>query len=295
MKIFPFLKWFGGKQRLLPSIRSYYPFDNINYYKYVEPFVGGGAVLFDILNTYKLKEIYISDRNPQLINCYLTIRDNVTTLIDMLTCLSSKYSHMSVQERKQFYYKQRDYFNSLIEHHVSEMSTEMAATMIFLNKTCFNGLYRVNSYGHFNSPAGTGKDTNLFDKDNLLQISKLLQDVNIAYADYKDSIKYIDEHTFVYLDPPYVPVSKTSNFTSYTSGGFSVVDTIEFIQYANYIDDAGARCLISNSTEFLQVSNSSLFEPLHNSYSVEYVTIRRNMASDMDKRHDVQEILLSNS
>lgn len=170
----------------------------------------------------------------------------------------------------------------------------MTATMIFLNKTCFNGLYRVNSYGYFNAAAGMGRDTNLFDINNLVHISEKLQSISIVYADYKDSIKYIDEHTFVYLDPPYVPVSKTSNFTSYTAGGFSIADTIEFIQYANYIDDAGTRCLISNSTEFLQVSNSSLFEPLHNSYSVEYVTIRRNMASDMDKRRDVQEILLYN-
>lgn len=132
----------------------------------------GGAVLFDVLNTYQLQEIYISDRNPQLINCYVTIRDDVEALIDMLTHVSDQYNGMTIQERKQFYYKQRDRFNHLIDHNVPETDVEMTTIMIFLNKTCFNGLYRVNSLGQFNSAAGTCRNTNLFDKDNLLQSSR---------------------------------------------------------------------------------------------------------------------------
>lgn len=216
----PFLKWAGGKTQVLDEIRARYPEGlgrSIN--KYAEPFIGGGAVLFDILGRYEFDSVYISDVNRQLILTYATLRDDVEELICALGGLESNYISSDEGGREEIYYSLRDKYNELAE--AGGGSVELAALFIFLNRTCFNGLYRVNSRGGFNVPQGRYKNPRILDERNLRAVSARLQNVGtIVCGDYSLSAEFIDENTFVYFDPPYRPLSATASFTSYSNGGF---------------------------------------------------------------------------
>lgn len=230
----PFLKWAGGKGQLLTEIEKYYPFENKRINKYAEPFVGGGAVLFDLLNKYNLEEIYISDINPDLINTYLVIRDNVDNLIDVLSSLQSDFISLDMEHRKAYYLDKRSRFNEIKINCSGNYDDEKASLMIFLNKTCFNGLYRVNKKGSFNVPMGSYRNPLICDEDNLRAVSKKLQNVTIVCDDYKKSADFIDDCTFVYFDPPYRPITDTSSFTAYTENIFNDEKQIEL---ARFVDD----------------------------------------------------------
>ena len=196
----PFVKWAGGKTQLLPTIHEAYPEElGRSITKYAEPFVGGGAVLFDILSTYHLEKIFISDVNAELINTYCVIRDDCDALISSLCEMKKKYIPKSNEERKELFYEYRTRFNDLKKS--GEDRIELAAHFIFLNKTCFNGLYRVNRKGEFNVPVGSYKNPAILDEENLRNISHLLKDVEIVCGDYRESLDFIDEQTFVYIDP----------------------------------------------------------------------------------------------
>ena len=185
----PFIKWAGGKGQLINIIRKTYPKDlGKERNKYAEPFVGGGAVLFDILSNYKLDSIYISDINPDLINAYRIIRDDVEELIVLLSVMQNEYVPMDTESRKQYYYKKRERYNNLIINGCEAINIEKAGLFIFLNKTCFNGLYRVNRKGLFNVPMDAYKNPCICDTDNLRNISTALQKVTIVCGDYKESI-----------------------------------------------------------------------------------------------------------
>jgi DNA adenine methylase len=199
-----FLKWAGGKGQLLSEIEKYYPFENGKITKYAEPFVGGGAVLFDVLNKYDLETVYISDINAELINTYRIIRDVIDEMIDMLMVMQSEYVPMNTDYRKAYYLAKRERFNDLKLNGNENINIEKAALMIFLNKTCFNGLFRVNKKGLFNVPMGSYKNPMICDEDNLRAVSERLQNVTIVCADYRESADFIDESTFVYFDPPIV-------------------------------------------------------------------------------------------
>ena len=179
-RVKPFLKWAGGKGQLLPEIENYYPFENDKITKYAEPFVGGGAVLFDILNKYDLEEIYISDINAELINTYLTIRDNIDTLIENLYTMQNDFIPLNTDDRKAYYLEKRNRFNDLKASGNDNNSIEKAALMIFLNKTCFNGLFRVNRKGLFNVPIGAYKNPMICDEGNLRAVSEKLQKIIIV-------------------------------------------------------------------------------------------------------------------
>lgn len=215
MKAKPFLKWAGGKGQLLGEIERYYPFDGGKITKYAEPFVGGGAVLFDILSRYRLDTVYISDINAELINTYSAIRDCPDQLIDLLIDMQSEYLSMDTDARREYYTSARSRFNKFKSSTVKSGDPELAALMIFLNRTCFNGLYRVNKKGWFNVPMGSYKNPQICDEPNLRAVSEKLQDVEIVCGDYRQSADFIDEHTFAYFDPPYRPLTDTSNFTAY--------------------------------------------------------------------------------
>lgn len=230
----PFLKWAGGKGQLLSEIEKYYPFDNKRINKYAEPFVGGGAVLFDVLNKYNLEEIYISDINPDLINTYLVIRDSVDNLIEVLGSLQSDFMSLDMEHRKAYYLDKRSRFNEIKINCSGNYDDEKASLMIFLNKTCFNGLYRVNKKGSFNVPMGSYRNPLICDEDNLRAVSKKLQNVTIVCDDYKKSADFIDDCTFVYFDPPYRPITDTSSFTAYTENIFNDEKQIEL---ARFVDD----------------------------------------------------------
>lgn len=198
-KVKPFLKWAGGKGQLLSEIEKYYPFEDGKITRYAEPFVGGGAVLFDILSKYDLDEVYISDINAELINTYRIIRDDIDELIDMLMVMQKEFVPMSTEDRKAYYSTKRERFNDLKVNGNENINIEKAALMIFLNKTCFNGLFRVNRKGFFNVPMGAYKNPMICDKENLHAVSEKLQNVTIVCGDYRKSADFIDDSTFVYF------------------------------------------------------------------------------------------------
>lgn len=285
----PFLKWAGGKRQLISEIEKFYPFEGNEITKYVEPFVGGGAVLFDILNKFELKEVYINDLNQDLINTYCVIRDEVDSLILRIDVLQKEFSSLSIENRKEYYNKIREHFNRLQLDGTKEVNIEKAALMIFLNKTCFNGLFRVNKKGKFNVPMGSYKNPMICDKDNLKIVSKKLQKVIIMNKDYKDTINLIDGNTFVYIDPPYRPISSTSNFTTYTDSSFNDNNQQELKIFIDTANSNGAKILVSNSD-----TKDGFFEELYKDYKIKKVQANRMINSNGNKRHKIKEILISN-
>lgn len=197
----PFVKWAGGKTQLLDEIRKHYP---ARIEKYSEPFVGGGAVLFDVLQKSKPEKVLINDINPNLVNTYEQVKSNLGTLCEKLSQLQNQYYGKSEEEQKSFFYEKRNRFNEIKlneNNDIGESKIEKAALFIFLNKTCFNGLYRVNKKGFFNVPWNRAKSPLIFDEENLRACSELLQNVEITCGDYKTCANFCDEKTFVYIDP----------------------------------------------------------------------------------------------
>lgn len=246
-KVKPFLKWAGGKGQLLSEIEKYYPFKNSHITKYAEPFVGGGAVLFDILSKYDLESIYISDINAELINTYRIIRDGIDELISMLIVMQDEFIPLNTEKRKAYYLEKRTRFNELKVNGNESINIEKAALMIFLNKTCFNGLFRVNRKGFFNVPMGAYKNPLICDEDNLRAVSEKLQNVTIVCGDYRQCSDFVDENTFVYFDPPYRPLTETAGFTAYTENPFNDKEQIELAQFVDELHRKGAKVVVSNS------------------------------------------------
>lgn len=290
----PFLKWAGGKGQLLSEIRKYYPFDGNRFKKYAEPFVGGGAVLFDILSFYNLDEIYISDTNPELINTYRVISDRVDDLVVLLKQYQKEYVPMNTDNRKDYYLKKRQMYNDLKLCEDSEINIEKAALLIFLNKTCFNGLYRVNKKGLFNVPMGAYKNPSICDEKNLLNVSKKLNKVIIRHGDFKESEDFIDKNTFVYFDPPYRPLTETAGFTSYTENVFDDEKQIELAEFVNLVDKKGAKFLVSNSDPKNADENDDFFDELYRDYRISRVKASRMINSKSDSRGKICELLISN-
>lgn len=293
-KVKPFLKWAGGKSSLLSEIRRYYPFDDGKITKYVEPFVGGGAVLFDILNKYELEAVYINDSNAELINAYCIVRDDVNALIEALRTMQNEFLPMSTEERKAYYTDKRNQFNDLIGDSSSNNKVLKSALMIFLNKTCFNALYRVNSKGLFNVPMGTYRNPTICDEDNLRAVSEKLQDVTIWCGDYHSTIDFIDSKTFIYLDPPYRAISKTSNFTSYTKDWDGDKSQIALSEFIDDVRAEGALVLMSNSNPKNTDAEDSFFDTLYSSYNIKRVEAKRSINCKADGRGAVKELLISN-
>lgn len=288
----PFIKWAGGKSQLLHEIRKYYPFDEkIN--RYCEPFVGAGAVLFDVLNSFDLKEVYISDINKEAINSYKVIRDDVENLIELLEEFQNEYKDLTHEERKVIYYKNREEFNRLKVLKNSD-SLKRAALFIFLNKTGFNGLYRENMRGLFNVPIGSYKNPKILDEDNLLNVNKKLQNVEIIHGDYKKSSDFIDNNTFVYFDPPYRPIKPTSNFTSYSKDSFTDEDQIELAEFFKQMDKKSAHLLLSNSDPKNYDLNDDFFDDLYKGFNIKRVKASRTINSNKNERGQIYEVLINN-
>ena len=290
----PFIKWVGGKGQLLSEINKLYPVElGKNIKKYAEIFVGGGAVLFDILSKYKLDEVYISDKNLELINTYKSIRDNVDILIKSLKEMEEQYIPLDTENRKDYYYKKREEYNSLkINSEVNNI--EKAILFIFLNKTCFNGLYRVNKKGKFNVPMGAYKKPKICDEENLKNVSLTLRNVKIVYADYRESEKFIDDKTFVYIDPPYRPLNITSSFTSYTENDFNDKEQIELAEYINVLNKKGAKIVISNSDPKNNDIDDNFFDKLYKNYNINRVKATRMLNSNASLRGAINELLITN-
>ena len=255
----PFVKWVGGKGQLIEQLDKFISFESEKVLtKYAEPMVGGGALLFYVLSKYKFKELYISDSNCELINAYNVVKNNVEALIEKLISMQLTFISMDENGRKFYYYTARDKFNSL--KLTDETEIEKAALFIFLNKTCFNGLYRVNKKGQFNVPMGSYKNPTICDEANLRSVSQALQSVNIVCGDYTLSKDFIDKNTFVYLDPPYRPISETSDFTAYNIDCFSDKEQIRLAKFFDEISKIGARVVLSNSDPQNNNAEDAFFE-----------------------------------
>lgn len=288
----PFIKWVGGKSQLLDEIREKYP---SKIEKYCEPFVGGGAVLFDILNKFQPKEVLINDINKELINTYVQIKSNCYEMVAELSEIQRIYKSHTQEENKDFFYEKRSRYNEIKINGNKAENLEKAVLFIFLNKTCFNGLYRVNSKGAFNVPFNNAKNPLLCDEENLFACSKLLQNVEMTAGDYKECKNFIDDKTFVYIDPPYRPITKTSAFTSYSENGFSDKDQVELGNFLTEISNNGAEVLASNSDPKNTDENDNFFDNLYSHFEIERVSASRMINSNAKKRGEINEILISNA
>lgn len=293
-KVKPFLKWAGGKGQLLTEIEKYYPFEDRRITKYAEPFVGGGAVLFDILSKYDLKEVYISDINAELINTYRIIRDNIDELVAMLIVMQSEFVPMDTKHRKIYYMAKRERFNDLKINGNENVNIEKAALMIFLNKTCFNGLFRVNKKGLFNVPMGSYKNPMICDEKNLQAISEKLQNVKIVCGDYRESADLIDENTFVYFDPPYRPITDTASFTAYTENLFNDEEQIKLAKFVDEMHRKGAKVVVSNSDPKNSNPEDNFFDNIYSSHKIKRVEAARMINCNSEARGKIKELLISN-
>ena len=290
----PFLKWAGGNGQLIKEIEKYYPFENVKINKYAEPFVGGGAVLFDILSKFDLDEIYISDINAELINTYIIVRDYIDKLIHLLISYQEDYVPLDTDNRKKYYIAKRERFNDIKVNGNEADNIEKAALMIFLNKTCFNGLYRVNRKGLFNVPMGAYKNPLICDEKKLRAVSEKLQNVKIVCEDYKKSDDFIDENTFVYFDPPYRPLTETSNFTAYTENLFDDEKQIELANFVERISNKGAMVVVSNSDPKNTNKEDEFFDKIYAIHKIKRVEATRMINCNSDARGRIKELLISN-
>ena len=290
----PFLKWAGGKGQLLSEIEKYYPFSSGEITKYAEPFIGGGAVLFDILSKYELEAVYISDINAELINAYRIIRDNIDELVEMLIVMQGEFVPMTTENRTAYYLAKRERFNDLKVNGNENINIEKAALMIFLNKTCFNGLFRVNKKGLFNVPMGAYKKPMICDEENLRAVSEKLQNVTIVCGDYRESADFIGNDTFVYLDPPYRPITDTASFTAYTENLFNDEEQIELARFVDEMHRRGAKVVISNSDPKNSNTEDDFFDNIYASHKIKRVEATRMINCNSESRGKIKELLISN-
>lgn len=289
----PFLKWAGGKSQLLPTIDKFLPKDFIAQrdVTYIEPFVGGGAMLFFMLQNYSnVKRAIINDINLNLVKTYLTIKEHPWQLIEKLRYLEDKYRCFeSESQRKEFYLRIRDKFNTW-----DLTDVDRSAYMIFLNRTCFNGLYRENSKGNFNVPFGRHSNPTICDYALILADSELLQQVTILHGDFTDIATYCQGYTFIYFDPPYRPLDTTSSFNSYVKESFNDEDQIRLKNFYEFMSNKGCYTLLSNSDCKSRNNEDEFFENLYGDFIIERVYAKRSINANPSKRGVLSELLIRN-
>ncbi len=285
----PFVKWAGGKTQLLDKIDKSIP-AILKKVKsiYIEPFVGGGAVLFHILNNYpNFEKVVINDINTDLIDTYKTIKSNVYELISILEEWENEFHNLV--EKKNYFYAKRELFNSRTSD-----KTMQSGLFIFLNKTCFNGLYRVNKKNEFNVPIGSYKKPMICDKENLLTVSSLLKKVLILNGDFEETLKEAQKNSFFYFDPPYKPLSETSNFNSYTKYNFNDDEQIRLAKFCDKLDESGYQWILSNSDVKQKDKHNSFFDNLYKNYQISRIFAKRCINSNPLGRSKLKELLITN-
>ncbi len=293
MRAKPFLKWAGGKTQLIEQIKKQLP-NNIetNKFTYIEPFVGSGAVLFWILEEYpNLEKAIINDINQDLTNSYLAVKHNVQDLIQVLKEWETEYHSISenLEKKKEYYYEKRDLFNSRKSDRVTQ-----SALFILLNRTCFNGLYRVNSKNKFNVPIGSYKTPQICNEKNLIAVSKVLQKVEILNGDFSETLKYASDNTFFYFDPPYKPLSETSSFNSYAKNEFNDKEQIRLKEFCEELDSKGYQWILSNSDVKGKDPKNNFFDDLYAPFNILRVNARRSINANPNKRGKLTELLITN-
>lgn len=289
----PFIKWVGGKSQLMEQLDAQLPadFDNWKNATYIEPFVGGGAMLFYMLQRYSnIKRAVINDINSDLITCYRTVRDNPKQLIESLKDIERAYHALKTDDaRKEFFMAVRDRYNEKTLDPI-----ENTTKFFFLNRTCFNGLYRVNRKGLFNVPFGKYATPSICNPEIIYEDSKLLQKVEIFNGDFEETFGCANGNTLFYLDPPYRPLSDTSSFTSYTKEDFNDSAQIRLKDFCDRIDEAGYKFMLSNSDCKGKNEWDNFFDVLYEAYHIERVWASRSINSKPNKRGKLTEILVHN-
>lgn len=297
----PIVKWAGGKGQLLSQFSNYYPTElrtnKIN--KYAEPFMGGGAVFFEVMQTYRIQSAYISDVNKDLVLTYWVVQQKPQDLLHKLYEYQKIYENTSVEKRNDLFLLVREEFNqkrfTTQYQTLSDDWIIRAAQLIFLNKTCFNGLFRLNSKGGFNVPFGKYPKPTILDEQNIWAASRILQRTEIQIANYDACFDHITDNTFVYFDPPYRPISKTASFNTYASGGFSEQDQIKLAHFFRKINtEKQAKLMLSNSDPKNENPEDNFFENIFNDFPIYRVSASRAINSNAEKRGAINEIVVTN-
>lgn len=289
----PFIKWVGGKSQLINQLEALLPADFGKWEDatYIEPFVGGGAMLFHMLNCYSnIKHAVINDINPDLTTCYMVVRDEPEKLLNSLKNIQQEYDGLQTENaRNAFFYSMRERFNAK-KHGAVENTT----LFFFLNRTCFNGLYRVNKSGCFNVPFGKYVSPSIFNEEVIYADSQLLQKVEILTGDFEQTFDYIQANSLFYFDPPYRPLSNTSSFNSYSREAFNDLAQERLKHFCDRIHDAGAQFMLSNSDCLAKDEKDDFFDVLYSAYQIERVFASRSVNSNATKRGKLTEILVRN-
>jgi DNA adenine methylase len=296
----PFLKWAGGKSQLLNQIDAFLPIElkNGEITEYFEPFLGGGAMFFYIAQKYPgIKKAYLYDINEELILAYKVIQKKVNELIDELEALQELYYSKTEKEREKLFYEIRESFNaekSKTNFKVLSLSwIKRAAQLIFLNKTCFNGLFRVNNNGRFNVPFGRYKKPGIYQKENLIELSKVLQIAKLETNDFENIKKKVTTSSFIYYDPPYKPISTTSNFVGYSKNSFNDDEQKRLSELFRELANQGVKQLLSNSDPKSLNENDTFFDDLYKGFDIEKVFANRMINCNGSKRGKISEILIT--
>jgi DNA adenine methylase len=296
----PILKWAGGKSQLLEQIRKALPRElkMRQLTRYAEPFIGGGAVFFHIAQNFPVQQYYISDLNQELILLYKTIQRDVVALINQLGDIQERYYTLTSEQQEEFFYATRNTYNSKLHHvdfgNYSHDWIERSTQIIFLNRTCFNGLFRVNSKGEFNVPFGDYKNPRICDADNLRAVSAILQNTIIEFADFTVCDRFVDSQTFVYFDPPYRPISKTASFKAYSKHDFNDDEQRRLADFYRNLDARGAKLMLSNSDPQNENPDDKFFEEIYAGFNIRKVIAARNINSNGAKRGHIFELLITN-
>lgn len=289
----PFLKWAGGKTQLIPEIEKTLSFEiTRKKFTYIEPFVGSGAVLFWMLNKFQnLEKVVINDINEDLINTYKTIASRPKDLISSLQTLQNEFHRLEGKDeaKKEYYYSKRELYNTRKE----EQSLQ-AALFIFLNRTCFNGLYRVNRKNEYNVPMGSYKRPTICDTENILVVSQALQKVEILCGDYQETLNFADNNTLFYFDPPYKPLSETSSFNAYAKDEFNDNEQIRLRDFCAKLDTLNHTWILSNSDVKGKNENDNFFDDLYSNFNIQRVDARRSINANPEKRGALKELLITN-
>jgi len=275
------LKWLGGKTRLLPQLDPLFPAE---FERYVEPFVGGGAVFLYLAQKQKFKSAVLCDVSEELMMAWDAVKQDPLGLCRAIKRLANAYFALPVTKREKFYYRMRD------EHNQGKGTLKKrAARVVFLNKTCYNGLFRHNSKGGFNSPFGRYDKPSFYESGNIEAVSQALRDVMLLHGDFTDCERYVNKSTFVYFDPPYRPLNATSSFTSFSGRGFDDADQERLGASFKRLDKRGAKLMLSNSD-----TPDGYFERLYSGYNIRRVTAGRAVNSNPERRGKISELVITN-
>lgn len=286
----PFLKWAGGKGQLLDQFERLFPpeLKEGGIAIYAEPFLGGGAVFFHVIANYAIKGCLLSDINRDIIAVYRTIKNSHTRLVANLTGLAQNYLPLDGEGRKRFFLRVRDEFNA----RRGPRDAVRAAQLLFLNRTCYNGLFRMNSRGEFNAPHGSYKNPRIIDPANLEAVSRTLKKANLSVMDFEKlpgMLAPTNQRAFVYLDPPYQPLSRTSHFTAYSKSGFGPEEQERLAGTFRKLDLSGAKVMLSNSD-----GSDGFIRGLYRGFHVHSVNARRSINSRGDRRGFLKELVITN-